>query len=450
MSKLPIQFIQSIQSVTGFNEKEFIDIHQTGKPITSIRLNTEKKVEGLFEENEKILWCNEGRYLAERPLFTIDPLFHAGAYYVQEASSMFLKHILNQLKFSTDKLRILDLCAAPGGKTTLLANYFKNSLIVANEIIKTRVGVLAENITKWGSSNVLVSNNDPRNFKTLKGFFDIILVDAPCSGSGLFRKDAKAINEWSEENVNLCSLRQQRILADIIPCLKQNGILIYSTCSYSEKENEEICDYISSQFKLENVAIPVNEKWNIVTTNSKKNNEGYRFFPDKVKGEGFFISAFKQSNSVEETSIYSTPIKNISKAEEEIIKPFIKNFDELVIDQHQNNFIVFNKSFFNERSFILSFLRIIKSGVLLGAIKGKDFIPHHELAMSPLLNDKLYCIELNIEDALQFLRKNNFEINDKKPGWILMKYKNIALGWIKNMPNRFNNYYPIDWRILKY
>lgn len=450
MSKLPVTFINSLKSVKSFNENEFIKIHQDGNQITSVRLNTSKPIKDLFEKNEKVLWCNEGRYLEKRPLFTTDPLFHAGAYYVQEASSMFISHIVQQLKKSDEKLNILDLCAAPGGKTTLLANYFKNSLLVANEIIKTRVGVLAENITKWGSANVLVSNNDPKDFNSLKGFFDIILVDAPCSGSGLFRRDEKAIDEWSLENVNLCSQRQQRILADIIPCLKENGYLIYSTCSYSELENENICDFISNQFQLKNVAINFNEKWNIVKSNSKSNCEGYRFFPDKVKGEGFFITVFQQEKDVISSSSFDSISNNATVNELEIINPWVQSIHNIYVSKHQDYFIAFNKELIDNRQVILNSLKVIKSGIVLGSVKGKDFIPHHEFAMSNLLNHSIQSVELNLEDALQYLRKNNFEINTLFTGWVLVKYKSLPLGWIKKMPNRFNNYFPVEWRILKY
>ena len=181
----------------------------------------------------------------QRPSFTFDPLFHAGTYYVQEASSMFLEQALKQSVDLSQPLRVLDLCAAPGGKSTLLQSLLnKESLLVSNDVIKSRAAILEENIVKWGAANVVVTNNDPAHFARLENYFDAIVIDAPCSGSGLFRRDPEAINEWSENNVQLCSQRQQRIVADVWPALKQNGILIYSTCSYSAEEDEAILDWM--------------------------------------------------------------------------------------------------------------------------------------------------------------------------------------------------------------
>ncbi|MGI8634527.1 MAG: methyltransferase RsmF C-terminal domain-like protein, partial [Segetibacter sp.] len=235
---LPPALIDSLTNLPGFDKNDFIGVHEDGRQVTSIRLNPLKPTDAIkkLPDQEDVPWCSTGRYLSERPSFTLDPVFHGGAYYVQEASSMFLDHIVKEI-YKTEKLpqRVLDLCAAPGGKSTLLASALPDSFIVSNEVIKTRVRILAENISKWGSEHVVVTNNDPKDFKRISGYFDLMVVDAPCSGSGLFRKDTDAINEWSEANVQMCSLRQQRILADAIGALKQNGFLVYSTCSYSLK-----------------------------------------------------------------------------------------------------------------------------------------------------------------------------------------------------------------------
>ncbi len=226
---------------------------------------------------------------------------------------MFLDQIIKQLyKHDDEPKRVLDLCAAPGGKSTLLAAALPDSFIVSNEVIKTRVTVLAENISKWGSSNVVVTNNDPRDFKRMPGYFDLIMIDAPCSGSGLFRKDADAISEWSGANVQLCSMRQQRILTDTIGSLRQNGYLIYSTCSYSKEENEEVCDWIIDQFQVIPVDIKIDPSWEIVETKSLKHQvPGYRFYPYKLKGEGFFIACFQQRNPVDQYYPHYKPASSI-------------------------------------------------------------------------------------------------------------------------------------------
>src|SRR5690349_20465104 len=300
---LPVAFLDSLEGVAGFDRQAFEAVHATGETVTSLRINPAKLsaaeagrllFPGLMTGG--VPWCEEGYYLKTRPSFTLDPLLHAGAYYVQEASSMFLWNVLEEtVGKNHDALKVLDLCAAPGGKSTLLASYFKDALIVSNEVIKSRAAILVENITKWGSDNVVVTNNDPKDFSSLQNYFDVIVVDAPCSGSGLFRKDPEAIEEWSEENVLLCSQRQQRFVADAFPTLKKDGILIYSTCSYSEEEDEDILDWMMEHFSIDNLQLTVDNEWKIVEVQSEKHKAyGYRFFPHKVKGEGFFIAVFQK------------------------------------------------------------------------------------------------------------------------------------------------------------
>src|SRR6185503_7400230 len=167
----------------------------------------------------------------------------------------------------------------------------KDSLLVANEVIRSRANILNDNIKKWGCSNVVVTNNDPKDFQRLENYFDVIVIDAPCSGSGLFRREPEAIEEWSKQNVMLCSQRQQRILADVLPALKNDGVLIYSTCSYSKEEDEQIAGWLKNELIINNEQLIIHPDWNIV-----KSNGGYRFWPDKVKGEGFFLACFRKEN----------------------------------------------------------------------------------------------------------------------------------------------------------
>jgi len=232
---LPESFLNSLQGLPGFDKESFIRVHEQGEQVTSLRLNPAKPIDNsahtFLNNTSSIPWCNNGYYLSERPSFVMDPLWHAGAYYVQEASSMFVQYILNELVPDTKGKIALDLCAAPGGKSTLMASHFKQGLVVANETIKSRNAILVENITKWGTDQVVVTQNDPSHFKSLPQFFDLILIDAPCSGSGLFRKDPAAIEEWSMDSVQHCSTRQTRILEESLDALKEGGYLIYSTCS---------------------------------------------------------------------------------------------------------------------------------------------------------------------------------------------------------------------------
>ena len=455
---IPKQLIESLQDVIGFDEEAFLESHHHPKTITSIRFNSKKintvNIDELNKEYElnivkNVPWCKEGFYLGNRPKFTFDPLFHAGVYYVQEASSMFLNHIVEQLFKKEDEKVILDLCAAPGGKSTLLANFFSKSLIVSNEVIKQRVNVLAENITKWGNHNCIVTNNDPKGFKQLTNFFDLIVIDAPCSGSGLFRKDSKAIDQWSEQNVKLCSQRQQRIISEISNCIKDDGILIYSTCSYSKEENEDVLDWMLNEFECKTIKITFNENWGIVETLSDQNKAfGYRFYPNKVQGEGFYIAAISFKKKFVKQKFKTQLFLPISKNENEIILKHIEHENELIFFKHNNNIICFPLRFYYELEVIAAYIYIKKAGVELGIIKGNDLIPAHDLAMSMIKLKNFNKISVSIEFVLQYLSKKTVIINTEFKGWALVLYKSVNIGWIKVLDNRINNYYPANWRIL--
>lgn len=461
---LPGALIQSLQQVKGFDEEAFKSVHQSGGQITSIRLNPNKFNKD-YANNGKILnieeavpWSSHGYYLTERPSFTLDPLFHAGAYYVQEASSMFLEEALKQTVDVAQPLQVLDLCAAPGGKSTLIQSVIsKESLLISNEVIKTRVHILSENMTKWGTANVIVTNNDPADFKRLQNYFDVIVADAPCSGSGLFRKDTNAISEWSENNVTLCAQRQQRILADIMPSLKEGGVLIYSTCSYSQQEDEAIADWLIEACKVESLPLKVDPAWGIVETVSKNENRfGYRFYPHKVKGEGFFLAAFKKPF----TEAVVTEIKNqkpkaknkkdalVSNNEVQVLKSYLSNTHDFFFIKQHEDVIALPVHLENELVIIQSALYIKKGGVKLGTIIRNELIPAHELAVSNIISSNTPRLEVDKETALQYLRKVEIKVDTSMTGWILLTHQHLPIGWIKVMANRINNYYPKEWRIL--
>ena len=447
----------------GFDKEAFEKVHHSGEQNTSIRFNNRKPVNSsnnfpIGNNNEAVvispvLWNVNGCYLSERPSFTADPLFHGGAYYVQEASSMFLEEAVRQSIDLAEPIRVLDLCAAPGGKSTLLQSLISDkSILVSNEVIKSRVTILSENITKWGADNVIVTNNDPKDFQRLYGYFDLIVVDAPCSGSGLFRKDPKAINEWSEQNVELCSQRQQRILADILPALKPGGTLIYSTCSYSPAEDEEICDWLISDCALSAIRFELKAAWNIIETKAPHSNaNGYRFYPDKLKGEGFFIAAFRKGNPAETDS---SPLSAKGKSERltskeiEVIKPWLSKVDDFFFIKQHDEVIAIPLHMENDLAIFQSALYIKKAGVKLGVIIRNELIPAHELALSNIINPLISAIEVDKATALQYLRKQEISVSSNAKGWILITYLQIRLGWVKVLPNRINNYYPKDWRII--
>lgn len=464
--QLPEQLLKSLEGIKGFDKEAFLKAHSSEQNITSVRLNPAKakslEIEFLadnipgsyFKIEEPVSWATDAYYLKERPSFTFDPLFHAGCYYVQEASSMFLEQALKQTTDLSKPLRILDLCAAPGGKTTHIQSLIsKDSLLISNEVIRSRALILKDNIIKWGCENVIVTNNDPSDFSTLENYFDLIVIDAPCSGSGLFRKDEEALNEWSENNVHLCSRRQQRIIADAWPALKKEGVLIYSTCSYSPEEDEAIMEWIKNEFPVSNLKLDTRKEWGIVESNG-----GYRFWPDKVKGEGFFIAAFRKSGASPDFQQYEAPhnffkklkdkLNYISKKEEAILEKYVQKEDQRFI--HYKEMIYgLSSQFTDDINLLLPELRIIYFGIMTGAIMKEKLIPAHALALgSPVLKNTP-GIELTLEEAIIFLQKKDLKISPQHKGWQLVCYKNMPLGWINALPNRINNYYPKELRILK-
>ena len=268
---------------------------QADVPV-SIRINEKKGTPAPVTDipDNRVAWCDTGYYLPERLSFTFDPLFHAGAYYVQEASSMFLEQAVRS--HVKTPVRCLDLCAAPGGKSTHLAACLpEGSLLVSNEVIRSRSHILAENIAKWGNPNCIVTNNDPKEIGCLTHFFDVIIADVPCSGEGMFRKDTDSTGEWSIANVELCAGRGRRIIHDVWNALKPGGLLIYSTCTYNTEEDEENIHYITEELGAEALPIPIKDEWQI-TGPLKYNHPVYRFFPHKTKGEGFFLAALRKAD----------------------------------------------------------------------------------------------------------------------------------------------------------
>lgn len=458
--KLPEEFLQSLEGVTGFQRESFLTSHETGRSLTSIRLHPQK-VSHPFNANTKadaalnliespVAWAKQGYYLNQRPSFTFDPLFHAGCYYVQEASSMFLEQALNQLTAAWENIRVLDLSAAPGGKSTHILSLLEGrGLLVSNEVIRSRATILTDNIIKWGYPNVLVSNNDPRAFGKLKGYFDVMVVDAPCSGSGLFRKDEKAIDEWSLQNVTLCSQRQQRILADALPALKENGLLVYSTCSYSPAEDEAIMDWLIAEMGMESVALNTAAFPGIVTTLSpERSAEGYRFYPDKIKGEGFFIACFRKRESTAAEKIKSVQASGNAPNDLAIVQEWIEA-GELNLIKSSQGLAAFPGSLLPDLNFLASRLNVQYFGVAVGEVLKGRLVPHHALAQSLRIKSSVPSLHLDYENAIKYLQRQDLKADAPAAGWHLVKYLEKPLGWMNVLPNRMNNYYPKEIRILK-
>lgn len=441
-----LALMDTLNGISGFDKATFTEAHRQEPPV-SIRLHPIKSGSIEMNTSGNVPWCTWGRYLRERPSFTLDPLLHAGAYYVQEASSMFLHSMVQHLFPNATQLKVLDLCAAPGGKSTLLAAALDTScLILSNEVIRSRCSILEENIVKWGYPNQWITSNDPKDFGAIEGYFDLIVVDAPCSGSGLFRKEPLALHHWTDNNVSLCSGRQKRILADIWNSLKENGVLIYATCSYSPQENEEVLDWLATEFSATTIPIPTDAYPGIVASESDNHSMmGYRFFPDKIKGEGFFIAAVRKTQAT--NSVKYPKTKTVAENKGALLLKDKLQPDAWSCMENAEGIAALSSAHRKDYELLKQQLYFRKVGVSIGTITSKEWIPHHETALSIARSHDIPQVEVNKETALRFLKKEALESLQLTKGWYLVCYKGLALGWIKALGNRINNYLPKNQRI---
>lgn len=475
MLQLPDDFVIYTRQLLG--EKNYHSLSEAiqTEPPVSIRFNPWKwKSEFLTSKMDAVPWAKEATYLPTRPSFTFDPLFHAGCYYVQEASSMFLAHILRTL-VSTPCV-MLDLCAAPGGKSTLARSILPdNSIMVSNEIIRTRAQVLAENMTKWGHPYTVVTQNAPADFATIPHMFDIILADVPCSGEGMFRKDSTAVSEWSITNVDTCWKRQRNIIADIWECLKPGGILIYSTCTYNALENEENVQWIISHFGAEAITVDTDSNWGIIGDITGHSLPVYRFMPSHIRGEGMFMAvlrkpadntipeeehAFKGRRTNAPTNGEGKKLRSKGQRAQgkgdifqtipyETCKSWLKQSEDYHWESSHEGIRAVPLSANPLIQLLKQHLNILHAGVPIATLKGRDWIPHHALSMSRALNtDAFTRYELDYKEATAYLRHESIILDNETPrGYILLTYRGVPLGFAKNVGNRANNLYPNEWRI---
>ncbi len=444
-NNLPAAFVNRMQKQLS-DAPLFFEALQSVPPV-SIRLNPAKLPlpdSPFLTERilSKVEWCRHAYYLDRRPVFTLDPCLHSGGYYVQEASSMFLDQILQQI-LPPHPLRVLDLCAAPGGKSTLLASALPaGSLLVANEVIRTRAAILKENLIKWGADNVVITQNDPAYFSYLRNCFDLILVDAPCSGEGMFRKDEKAISEWSERNLQLCKERQQRILKDIWPTLKPGGYLLYSTCTYNPGENEEILSWLLSQYDALSVSVT-----HTLGDSLSPTLHGYQFYPHKIKGEGFFIGVIQKTGEQKETPQVKKEKKSPVRLPEGLQELLPQ--DQEFSGYNSGNVLGIIPTRHAEFTALLDKqLTVLYKGCELAEINGRKFKMQPALALYQCLDKtRLICKDTDLESALRYLKKEDISTDAPAGSWVLITHNGMGMGWGKSLGSRLNNYYPKEWRI---
>ncbi len=442
---IPESFINRISKQRYIDSIALLRALDEQSPV-SIRLNI-SKWKNKPVNSEPVPWSASGYYIESRPSFTLDPLFHSGCYYPQEASSMFLEQALRQSLDSFENIKVLDLCGAPGGKSTILSDILgKGSLLVSNEVIRQRASILSETITKWGSANTLVTQSDPSVIGRLSGYFEVIVIDAPCSGEGMFRTDV-ARNEWSVDNTLHCSERQKRIIMDIWPSLKEDGILIYSTCTFNPGENEENIKWLTDNQLADSVSLDI-KNYTGITEIDYEGITGYGFHPDKIRGEGFFISVVRKKEKQERIHIKSQK-KNDMKPEKADVATALRwtDFQEKSLLRWGDE-VISVPCQMDEYLFLFQNLKIVKPGTKLFSVKKNDYLPDHELALSLNLKpDAFPGEELSLQRAIAYLRRDNLVIDSSEKGWTRVTYKGVNLGFLKNLGNRVNNYFPVEWRI---
>jgi 16S rRNA C967 or C1407 C5-methylase (RsmB/RsmF family)/NOL1/NOP2/fmu family ribosome biogenesis protein len=453
---LPVDFTQYTRSLLGDEEYQQLEEALQSEAPVSVRVNRSKWQ--MTQEATPVPWSTTGYYLPQRPTFTFDPLFHAGCYYVQEASSMFVEQVLRT--YVEGPVKMLDLCAAPGGKSTHARSVLpEGSLLVANEVMRNRAQILVENLMKWGHPEVVVTQSMAADYAQLGPFFDVILTDVPCSGEGMFRKDEGAVREWSAENVQLCWQRQQEILTDIWQALKPGGLLIYSTCTYNLHEDEENVAWLMKKFGAEVLEVPTQPEWNIVGNLAGASFPVYHFLPHHTKGEGFFLSALRKPMEADEawaTGNGGKKKKNKggksapkAPAVPENCKGAVAAPEEYLWTVEENCVKAFPKVHAEALEALKGCVKVIHAGILVGELKGKDVLPHQSLALTTALRrDAFPQVELTYEEAITYLRKESLVLPADTPrGMVLLTYRGVPLGFVKNIGNRANNLYPQEWRI---
>ena len=403
---LPQEFIEYTSRLFGAERwKCFVESFSHETPV-SVRLNPWKAAENPFPNSDPVPWCRHGFWLKDRQRFTVDPLFHAGVYYVQEAASLFLDYVLRQVV--TAPVSALDLCAAPGGKSTLMrAALPEGSVLVSNEIDRRRANILLENILKQGHPGVLVTHNAPKDFAKTNLMFDVILTDV-----GLFRREPAAVNEWSPQNVQFCAQRQRQILRDIWPCLKNGGLLIYSTCTFNTYENEENVRWIAEELGADMLAVPVPPNWQITgSLLADWHQPVYRFIPGTTRSEGLFLAILRKKGG-----------KNAISTLPSSLRVQLKKYP---------------------------FLHLLSDGIPQPEAKGREQIPSAAQALSLSTPQADFPrAELSLEDALCYLRREALRLPDNTPrGFVLVTYHGHPLGFVKNLGDRANNLYPKPWAI---
>ena len=448
---LPAEFISTMRERLG-DEAEELFTALDSEAVTSIRLNPAKPAE--VWSGEAVGWCAMGRYLAQRPSFTLDPLQHAGAYYVQEASSQFVAHLLSNIDM--EGKRVLDMCAAPGGKTTIYSTLVgRRGLVVANDINRSRALALSDNVQRWGMGNVVVTCTEPRHIGAFEEWFDVVAVDAPCSGEGMFRKMEEARTEWSASSVALCASRQREIVTEAWRALRPGGTLIYSTCTFNPTEDEGVVEWLNAEYgdeleAADMVATP--EEWGIVRSDIGA-FQTFHFYPHKARGEGFFAAVARKRGGAQRRVTPKSRRKvfaPLTAAERSEVSRWVDDASRMAFRRIGDVIYGYDADVVTDVEALSDSLSVIYSGVLFGQIFKGKLKPEHPLALFVGLNDSVVPrVELNEEVALGYLRRSDISTEGMTEGINVVCFKGLPIGFVKRIGARCNNMYPKDLRILK-
>lgn len=448
---LPEEFKCAMREQLGADAESLFVALDT-EPAVSIRLNPAKPA--TTYDGKAVGWCPWGRYLAERPQFTLDPLLHGGAYYVQEASSQFVAHILRD-----DNLRgarILDMCAAPGGKTTIYSTLVgREGLVVANDINRGRTLALADNVQRWGMGNVVVTCNEPAHIGAFEEWFDVVAVDAPCSGEGMFRKMEEARTEWSPAAVEQCVARQRDILAEAWRALRPGGKLIYSTCTFNDKEDEGIVEWLMAEYGDDVVAadaVPTPEEWGIARSTIGV-AQCFHFYPGRTRGEGFFAAVVcKRAGVIRRTTPKARRkvFGQVDKRDMAELMRWVDDGSKMVFRLVGDVVYGYHSDVVDDVTRLSESLSVVYSGVAMGQLFKGRLKPEHPLALYVGRRDDVVpVVEVSEADAVNYLRKQDVAAQQFVEGINVVSYKGVAVGFIKRIGARCNNMYPKDLRIQK-
>ncbi len=472
----PTDFTAMLRHTFGATESEALLTALSKPAITSVRLNRLKvnaattPPHGLPLGGE-VPWCRDGYYLKQRPSFIDDPLLHQGGYYVQEAASMFLSAVIRQ--YVSKPSFMLDLCAAPGGKATLATTALpEGSLLIANEPVHRRANILLENIQKWGHPDCMVTQNMPDDFSSSRLMFDVILCDAPCSGEGMFRKEPVAIEQWSTAYVDECVARQRDILSHAWACLREGGLLIYSTCTLNTLENEGNIGWLQRQYDATVLPVRVDDAWNISPSVAPDAcRYAYRFLPHRTQGEGLFMAVLRKGDTMAADSNADinpllctqhaaaprrklkgkTATKAFTDSEYTMLRSWIWQGDDFDLLPFDDTVVALRRQWMPMLQRARQHLHVLGAGIVLATRKGSTLVPHQALALSTQLQKQAFAsCTVDSTQALRYLHAESLQLPGDTPrGFVLLLYNGVPLGFVKNLGNRANNLYPQHWRIRK-